>query len=458
MQHRKSVKRKDPGGRHSALYDPLTGLPSRPLFLEHLRQALARRARTRSEGHLAVALLDLDCFKDVNAMLGHATADRLLIAVAHRLRATLRQEGTVARPGGDRFLLLASALASPPDAAALARRALDTLRAPFRIDGHEVRIAGSLGMALAPGDGDDAATLVNHADLALCKAKEAGLGGWQLFDPALHTRAARVLDIRTRLAHAVESESLDLHYQPLVDLRTGRIVAVEALVRWEAGGENVSPEEFIPIAEQGALIGAIGDWVLRRACADAQAWTSRGLAPVRVAVNLSPRQFLQADVVHVVRTALARSGLAPGRLELEITEGVAMRDADVARRALVALRAEGVTVALDDFGTGYSSLDNLRIYPIDRLKIDRRFVSGDGAGMASAPLLAAMVALGHALGLEVVAEGVETAEQLALLRSTRCDLGQGYGLHRPVNREGIAALLAGKPALSLHPSLAVQTG
>lgn len=426
--------------RHLAWHDPLTGLPNRNLFQQRLAEALTT-ARLRGEV-LGVAFVDVDQFKEVNDDLGHDAADRLLVDVANRLREGVRGGDVVARQGGDEFLVLFPNLGCRADATGLAERVLALFRAPFYVDNRELNLTASVGIAAFPEDGDVAADLVKHADMAMFQAKEAGRDGWQLYDAELRARGAKLVETRTRLSHALERRELFLHYQPQVDLRTGELVGVEALIRWRSEGRMVPPLEFIPVAEQTGLITPIGTWVILEACRQAKAWQDEGLPPVRVAVNLSARQFLQGAVIGAVEAALAETGLDPRWLEVEITESLAMRNPEVARRVLEDLRARGVTVALDDFGTGYSSLAYLRQFPIDRLKIDRSFLAEAHANPEQHSLVAAIITLAHALHLEVVAEGIETRVQLDLLHADGCDIGQGYGLSHPVTGEAVARVLA----------------
>ena len=432
-------RREEERTRHIAFHDPLTGLPNRSLFQDRLKQAL--HAASRNGGLLGVGFIDLDQFKEVNDTFGHDTADRLLVDVSRRLQATLRDGDTVARQGGDEFLLLLPSLRTTEDATARIERVLEAIREPFNLDGREIHISSSVGLALYPHDGVDATTLVKNADMAMYQAKEAGRDNWQIFDARMQDRASRVIDVRTRLAHAIEREEFRLHYQPQVDLLSGQVVAVEALIRWESPEGPVAPMDFIPVAEQTGLIVPIGEWVLRTACHQARQWQIEGLPPVRVAVNMSARQFAKEGILQTVRRALEESDLAPIYLELEITETLAMRNPDVTRRILEEIREMGVTVALDDFGTGYSSLGYLRQFPIDRLKIDRSFLMGASQNGQHRAIVAAIIALSHALGLEVIAEGVEIAEQLELLIRDGCDGAQGYGLCRPVPAEQCGALL-----------------
>ncbi|GDX78483.1 hypothetical protein LBMAG42_02940 [Deltaproteobacteria bacterium] len=431
--------------RHLAWHDPLTGLPNRSAFQDRLRGALTEAA-ARGEV-LGVAFVDVDQFKNVNDIVGHDVADRLLVDVATRLREGVRGGDVVARQGGDEFLLLLPNLGRRADAAGLAERVLAVFRSPFVVEGREIQLTASIGIAVYPDDGRDASELVKHADMAMFQAKEAGRDGWQLYDGAMRERTARLVETRTRLTHALERGEFLLHYQPQVDLRTGEIVGVEALIRWMCDGRMVPPMEFIPVAEQTGLIGPIGAWVIHEACRQAQAWQDAGLPPVRMAVNLSARQFLNGGVVEAVDRALSETGLDPRWLEVEITESLAMRNAEVACKVLESLQERGVTVALDDFGTGYSSLAYLRQFPIDRLKIDRAFLAGATNDPEQRALVGAIIMLAHAINMEVVAEGIESAEQFNMLLRDGCDIGQGFGLSRPVAAEEVGLLLANRELL-----------
>ncbi len=426
--------------RHLAWHDPLTGLPNRAAFQDRLRGALAVAA-ARGEV-LGVAFVDIDQFKNVNDVVGHDVADRLLVDVATRLREGVRGGDVVARQSGDEFLLLLPNLGRRADAAGLAERVLAVFRSPFVVEGREIQLTASIGIAVFPDDGRDASELVKHADMAMFQAKEAGRDGWQLYDGAMRERTVRLVETRTRLTHALERGEFLLHYQPQVDMRTGEIVGVEALIRWMCDGRMVPPMEFIPVAEQTGLIGPIGAWVILEACRQTKAWQDEGLPPVRMAVNLSARQFLNGGVVEAVERALSETGLDPRWLEVEITESLAMRNAEVACKVLESLQERGVTVALDDFGTGYSSLAYLRQFPIDRLKIDRAFLAGAANDPEQRALVGAIIMLAHAINMEVVAEGIESAEQFNMLLRDGCDIGQGFGLSRPVSAQEVGLLLA----------------
>lgn len=387
-----------------------------------------------------MAFADLDRFKRVNDALGHGAGDRLLQVVAERLRACVRDEDTVARIGGDEFVI---ALEDVEDGAALATVAdkiLEVVAQPVDVDGHRLHVSISLGISLFPGDGQDAETLLKNADHALYLAKDLGRNTYQLCTPELNRRSMERLQLEKGLRRALERRELVLYYQPEYDARSGVIVGAEALVRWrhpEAG--LLLPERFIPLAEETRLILPIGDWVLDAACRQAAEWRRSRLPELRLAVNLSGLQFQQQDLPHSIRRVLEGTGAAPGLMEVEITESVAMRDVDVVRAHMRELRTLGVRIAIDDFGTGYSSLSALRRFPIQTLKIDQSFVAGIGGDRQGA-LVEAIVTMAHSLQLEVVAEGVESESQLDFLRSTGCDAVQGYYLGPPVPAEDFMKL------------------
>jgi diguanylate cyclase (GGDEF)-like protein/PAS domain S-box-containing protein len=442
--------------RFVAYHDALTGLPNRALFQERLAEALA--AAADGSHCCGVAFVDLDQFKAINDNFGHDGADRLLVDVAARLGRALREGDTVARQGGDEFMLLLPRLPSAADASARVDRVMQQLRGPFYLDGREIRVTASIGMALFPADGNDAGTLVRNADTAMYQAKVAGRDGWAMFDAKMREAAARAFEIRGHLAHAVERGELELHYQPQVDLASGRVTAVEALLRWNRATGVVSPADFIPVAEESGLIVPIGAWVLKAACTQLKAWQDAGHLDVRVAVNLSTRQLGSNDLVATVAAAIAEAGIAPGLLELEITETLAMRSPEQTRRVIEELRALGVTIALDDFGTGYSSLAYLRQFPIDRLKMDRSFLSGLDAQPKQESLVASIITLAHALGMEVIAEGVERPAQLSILVERGCDGAQGYGIARPMPAAACEAFLRESIGLGQKPAASLCRG
>jgi len=426
--------------RHEALHDPLTGLANQLLLSDRLDLAVQQSRRSFTE--TAVLVIDLDRFKKVNDGLGHAAGNEALRQVAERLMRHSRAGDTVARMGGDEFVVCAPGLRSSDEANALAERLLGAFAAPFVIDRRELFISPSIGVALHPRDGSSPEELLKHADAAMYAAKVRGRNTYQVhIAPAAggHDR----LTLEAHLHRAIEREELELAYQPQIDLRTGAIVAVEALARWtdpELG--RVGPDHFIPVAEDSGLIVALDTWVLRTACAQVQAWSDRGLPPVRMAVNVSGRHFHHARLAKTVADVLWQTGLAPHRLELEVTESVAVEEEHSNRLVLEELRALGVGVAIDDFGTGYSVLSRLRYFPLDRLKIDRAFVAEVPGKAADGAIVVAMIAMAHALGLEVVAEGVETVPQRDFLIQSNCDLAQGYLFARPLDAADVAQLLA----------------
>ncbi|HUP60232.1 MAG TPA: EAL domain-containing protein [Thermoanaerobaculia bacterium] len=409
---------------YQAYHDALTGLPNRLLFRDRLTMALAHAKRQQTP--LAVMFLDLDRFKYVNDTLGHSHGDELLRVVAARLRGVLREGDTIARMGGDEFTIL-SELCKADDAATIAQTLLDTVAEPLRIDGQELYVTTSIGIALYPNDGETAESLLQSADSAMYRAKEAGRSSYQLCTPAMNQRAAERLSIESALRRALDRDELVLHYQPQVRVGTREIVGMEALLRWNRPGHGlVPPATFIGVAEETRMIVPIGEWVLRKACVQAKAW-QRGAHPLRrIAVNLSPRQFLHADLGRVVAAALEESGLEPRFLELEITESTAMTNTERSIATLAGLREMGVRIALDDFGTGHSSLSYLRRFPIDRVKIDQEFVQAIETSRSNRAIVSGIISMAHGLDLAVTAEGVETEPQLSFLEEEQCEEVQGF--------------------------------
>ncbi len=436
---------------HQAMHDSLTGLPNRPLLLERIDHALQRRRRD-DQSLLGLVFIDLDRFKPINDTLGHSVGDAVLTEVARRLQALVRVGDTVARLGGDEFTVLAEDLASEADAHQIAARALEAIARPFHVAGREVFVGASIGIAYAREAAVSAETLLRDADTAMYEAKRSGRRVVVHTD-VLHAVGQQRLDVEAGLRAALQHDGFLLEFQPQIDLRTGRPVGVEALVRWRrADGGIAPPATFIPLAEETGLIVPIGELVLDRACAAAARWSRRdGRHDVRLAVNLSARQFSDAALVDRVDQALRQHKLRPDLLELEITESVLMRDAENTLATLAALKALGVHVAVDDFGTGYSSLAYLQRFPVDRVKIDRSFVSTmHDASSTSTRLVEAIASMAHALDLDVVAEGVEDGDQLDTLRAVGVDVGQGYHLGRPQPAEALWGPLSG----TLAPSIA----
>ncbi len=437
--------------RHRAFHDPLTGLPNRALLLDRLGHALARAARDGSG--VAVLFLDLDRFKVVNDSLGHQTGDRLLVAVAEGIVECLRPEDTAARLGGDEFIVLLEDVRDARDATRVAERIAACLRAPLTLAGHEIAVTASIGIALAAAGRGRPDELLRDADLAMYRAKARGKARYEIFDASMNARALERLALEADLRRALERGQLRLHYQPQVELATGRIAGAEALARWEHPERGlVPPGEFIPLAEETGLILPLGWWALEEACRQARAWGrdaggAAGDRPPTISVNLSARQFQQPGLAAGVARVLCKTGLDPRRLHLELTESVVMEPAEATIATLQELKAQGVRLAIDDFGTGYSSLSYLKRFPVDLLKIDRSFVAGLDRDAEDTAIVGAVVTLARALGLAVAAEGVETAGQLARLRDLGCDLGQGRYLAEPLAPEALGDLLRRAPPL-----------
>ena len=441
-------KRAEEKVKHLAFHDPLTGLPNRLLFNDRLRVAMVHANRYRQK--LAVLFLDIDRFKVINDSLGHSIGDELLRRIAERVGGCIRQEDTIARLGGDEFTVLLPGIARDDDSATIAGKILDAVRLPFFIEHRELFITTSIGVTVYPADGADAEALVRNADTAMYRAKEQGRDNYQLYAPAMNSRALERLSFESRLRQALQNQELVVHYQPLIDLGTGQIRGAEALLRWrhpELG--LVSPGDFISIAEVSGLIVPIGQWVLRTACAEARAWHRKGHPRLSVAVNLSSRQFQQADLVFQVTEALERSQLPPESLDLEITESNAMQNAELSVSTLWDLKNLGVRLSMDDFGTGYSSLSYLKRFPIDRIKIDQSFVRDVTRNPDDAAIAAAIIAMAHSLKLTAVAEGVETEAQLEFLREQHCDEMQGYLFSPPVPAEQFQELLESRRTLGV---------
>jgi diguanylate cyclase (GGDEF)-like protein/PAS domain S-box-containing protein len=422
-----------------ARHDILTGLANRALLRERLEQAMAV---TRRNGlPLWVVFIDLDRFKFVNDTLGHDAGDLVLKSVAERLRDATREVDTVARLGGDEFVLLLPQHGNGEPGAAILQRILDAVAQPLQLGEYEFFLSCCMGVAVYPDDGQNADTLIKHADIAMYRAKELGRGHWQFYASGMNAGTLERLGLESELRHALERGQFHLEYQPQLDLASGKVVGMEALLRWQHPQlGRIAPASFIGLAEEMGLIIPIGDWVLRTACAQARAWQLAGHGPLRLAVNLSARQFKQRNLLHAVAQALAETGLAAAHLELELTESMVMHDVEQATAIMANLKALGVQLSIDDFGTGYSSLAYLRHFPIDVLKIDKTFVS-DITHDDDAAIVRAIISLAHSLRLKVIAEGVETPQQLAFLRQHGCDQMQGYLFSRPLTVPAFEALL-----------------
>jgi diguanylate cyclase (GGDEF)-like protein/PAS domain S-box-containing protein len=425
---------------HSAQHDVLTSLPNRLLLNDRITQSIA--VARRQKKHVAIIFLDLDRFKYINDSLGHAIGDELLQSVSKRLLASVRSSDTVSRQGGDEFVILLAEIARPEDAAISAQKLLLSLSAPHTLGGQELHIGGSIGISVCPADGSDAEMLIKSADTAMYHAKESGRNNFQFFTADMNRKSVERQSLEGSLRFALERGEFLLDYQPKVNLGTGEITGVEALIRWQQPDRGlVPPAQFVPIAEDCGLIIPIGRWVLREACRQARAWQVAGLTPLPIAVNVSAVEFRDRGFVDGVRTILSETGLAAQYLELELTEGVLMEDAESATSVLLSLKAMGVQLAVDDFGTGYSSLSYLRKFPIDALKIDQSFIHQNTTTPDESTIVSAVIAMGRSLNLRVVAEGVETLEELMALQGLQCDEAQGFYFSRPVAAELFADLL-----------------
>ena len=428
-------ERKEAQDRISYLahHDVLTGLANRARFVERLAESVSRARARRTQ--VGVAFIDIDRFKNVNDSLGHAAGDQLLKAVADRLQQCMRRDDIVARLSGDEFTVLLADIGSPEVAERVARKILNALALPVRMRGRDLYVSASIGVALFPQDAGDAESLISHADMAMYRAKELGRNNFQFYTLDMVTNVTEKLSVENALRFAIERDELLLHYQPIVDFNSGAAVGAEALIRWQRPDHGlVEPARFIGVAEESALILPIGRWALQTACAQASAWTRESADSVlqRMSINLSPRQFRDATLADSILEVLRELGMPPERLELEITESVLMQDLDETRAILNKLRTNGVSLALDDFGTGYSSLSYLKRFPVDRLKIDRSFIKDIVADADTAAIVHAIIAMAHRLKINVVAEGIETAAQYALLRAAECDFAQGFYLGEPL--------------------------
>lgn len=426
-----AIKKTEERLEHLAHHDSLTNLPNRSLFGDRLMQAIALARRNKKM--MALMLLDLDRFKEVNDTLGHRLGDQLLIEVSRRLKSRLRESDTIARLGGDEFAVIISDIGDIEKAAQVAQHFMDALSESFEIEGHEIFITTSIGITIYPADSDDREILLKNADTAMYYAKSRGRNNFQFFTSEMNSRIIEKLFIESKLRHALENEEFQLYFQPQVEAETGCIVGMEALLRWvnpELG--DMAPSRFIPIAEDTGLIIPIGEWVMQEACRQAMSWLEEGVPILNLSVNLSARQFHKQTIIGTISCILKETGFDPQHLELEITESVIMQDVDENIQTLRSLKELGLRLSIDDFGTGYSSLNYLKRFPIDVLKIDRSFVMDIANDPDDSSVVSAIIALAHSLNLKVIAEGVETAEQLAFLKERGCNEMQGYYFSKPL--------------------------
>jgi diguanylate cyclase len=424
---------------HKAMHDALTGLPNRTLFQDRLKHAVMRAKRHQSL--LGVMFIDLDGFKPINDGLGHDVGDLLLKALGRRLEEGLRASDTAARFGGDEFMVLCEDVADEQHVISIAERLQGAVAEPFMIAGHELSVSSSMGIVVTSGHEESADSLIRNADTAMYRAKRQGVS-YEVFDDGMRSRVRARARTESDLHRAIEEREFRLLYQPQVDLRSGKIVGLEALLRWDHPERGVvEPAEFLWLAEETGLITKIGEWALRQSCLQARAWGARNGSPLRVSVNLSARQHRDPDLVDLVERILTETRTDPETLCLEITESVVVKDAESAGATLRALKALGVKLSIDEFGTGHSSLGSLKKFPLDMLKVDRSFVSGLGTDPEDGAIVTAIINLAHSLGLETVADGVETKEQVEELRALGCDVGQGFYFARPRPSDAIAELL-----------------
>jgi len=420
--------------------DSLTGLPNRILFRDRLKQAIA--FANRQKRSVALLFLDLDRFKVINDSLGHQVGDELLQFVATVLESSVREVDTVARLGGDEFTIVLSNLDRPDDAVLVAKKILNSLQKPFIVDGHELFAICSIGISIFPEHGGDIDGLIKKADIAMYEAKSLGGDRWTLYDPAMDQNSHKRLLLENSLRKALARDEFRLVYQPKVDLLSGRIIAMEALLRWDHPELGlIKPDDFIPLAEETGLILAIGEWVLERACSQNVEWCNQGLASMKVAVNISGHQLQQADFVTRIENIVAKTGMAFDQLEIEITESVIMQNPDFTVNVLNEVQGKGIHVSIDDFGTGYSSLAHLKRFSVNTLKIDKSFVRDIESNQTDAAITSAIIAMGNSLNLRVIAEGVETEGQYAFLQEALCDEIQGYLISRPIPPEKVAAFV-----------------
>lgn len=425
--------------------DPLTGLANRSLFEEDMKRSLARAKRNHCL--LAVMFLDLNRFKEVNDLFGHHMGDLLLNRVAERIQAMIREEDVLARIGGDEFTLLLDSLKRPEDAAMVAEKIIDGLAKPVPTEEASLMVSASVGIALFPSGGETPTQLMQNADIALYEEKKNGGGNYQFFTRNLQTQLKRNAQIEKGLRRALEAGEFELHFQPQWRLKEQSIVGAEALVRWrQPDGSLLLPGEFIPVAERTGLIISMGEWIFELACRQLQQWSNQGLERLSIAINVSPRQLKSPQLITNIQSIVKRTGVDPRRIEIELTEALFADTDPETKDVLVHLKAMGMAIAIDDFGTGYSSMRYLKHFPLNALKIDRSFVSGGDTSELAEPVLArSVIALAKAMGLEVIAEGIETKEQLAYLKKKRCERGQGFYLATPMDASEFTALIQRQP-------------
>ncbi len=433
-----------------SLHDPLTGLANRSLLIHHLDRSLGR-ARRQKNYLFAVLLLNLDRFQVINDSMGHAFGDQLLVSVARRLLACLRPTDAFARLGGDEFVILAEDITNETGATRVANRMRDLLAAPFIIDDKEIFVSASIGIAVSTSGYSQPAQLLRDANLALRRAKTRGKGNHEIFDTAMHQKAVALLELETDLRRGLEREEFRVFYQPIVSLKSGKVTGMEALLRWQHPTRGLlAPDQFLSVAEETGMIQEIGWWVLQEACEQTKKWEDvRADAPqLTLSVNLSGRQFTQPDAAKTIGSILDATGFDARHLMLEMTEHAIMKEAEPATRSLSQLKALNVQLHMDDFGTGYASLSYLHRFPIDTLKIDRSFISGIGTRLGAAEIVRTIIALAKTLDMQVIAEGIETREQLDELKDLECDLGQGNYFHKPLASDAATAFLRSHPDFS----------
>jgi diguanylate cyclase (GGDEF)-like protein/PAS domain S-box-containing protein len=432
--------------KYQAYHDLLTGLPNRAQLMLRLGIELIQAQHNRKE--LAVLHLDLDRFRTINDTLGHAVGDQVILAVAERLKSLIRVNDTLARIGSDEFIILVADLGRAEEAALFARKLVDAMRQPFRVNDHVLYATASIGISMYPEDSNNAGILLKNADIAVSHVKERGRNNYQFFNPALNRRTVERLLLESDLRQTIERGELVLHYQPQVSISTGEIMCLEALVRWKhADLGMLGPTQFIPAAEEIGFVATIDEWVLRTACIQNKSWQDAGYPPLCITVNLSAQQFQQTTLVDLVSGIVHETGLDPQYLGIEVTESTAMRDIDIAIPNLRGLHTMGIKLSIDDFGTGYSSLNYLKRFPIQKLKIDQSFIRGVAGDPDDQAIVNAVIAMGHNLQLRIIAEGVETDEQLSYLRSIDCDEMQGFLFSKPVPAEEFRGLIAARTEL-----------